>query len=130
MAVPLSFQRQQQNKAAGTVTNLERTFLSCFLAVTLQYFAIDSQAKDLRCYFVVIGHRVSPELQFEVSRWLEVSQAAAQVGVAVGRCPVLRGNRIYRLLLLVMIHFFSKSRRWRRKENVTRLCRIKYPVSS
>lgn len=97
-----------------TNTHLEGTFLSRVLAETFQHFAIDSQAENLSCDFIVICHCMSPELQFRVGRWLEVSEPAAQaapqaVGVTALRRPVLRSNWIYRLLPLVMMHvcFFS-----------------------
>ncbi len=97
-----------------TSTHLERTFLPCFLAITFQHFAIDSQAENLSCDFIVICHCVSPELQLWVSRWQEGREAAAQaalqaVGVSALRCLVLllRSNWICRLLLLVMMHYFS-----------------------
>ena len=91
-------------------THLEGTLFPRFLAVTLQHFAIDSQTKNLRCYFVVICHCMSPELQFKVSGWLEVSEAvhtAPQAdGVIVEHCPVLRRGWISRSLPLVVMHFF------------------------
>lgn len=89
-------------------THLQGTFLPSFLAITLQHFAINAQAKNLSCYFVVIRDRVSPELQFTVSRWLEARAAAAAAGgVTEARRPVplLRTGRVHRPVLLIMMHF-------------------------
>lgn len=120
-----------------TNTHLEGTFLSRFLAVTFQHFAIDSQAKNLSCDFIVVCHCVSLELQFRVGRWLEVREADAApqaVGVTLVRRPVLRSNWIYRLLPLVMMHlFFSlflcKNQQWCRADHIS-LCHRRYPVTS
>lgn len=103
-----SLQRTVHRVTKQTNTHLEGTFLSRFLAITFQHFSVDSQAKNPSCDFIVICHCVSPELKFGVSRWLEVSGAAAlqTVGVTVVRWPALRSHLIYRLLLLVMMHFF------------------------
>lgn len=94
-----------------TNTHLQGTFLSRFLAITLQHFPIDSQTKNLGCDFIVISHCMSLELHFGVCRRLLVSRGVA-VGVSVERWPGLRTHLIYRLLLLVMMHFefFCKKR--------------------
>lgn len=82
-------------------THLEGAFLSCFLAVTFQHFAVDSQTENLSCDLIVICHRVSPELQLTVGGWWVVGEATAQA-LRVTETPT---DWIYRLLLLVLVHF-------------------------
>lgn len=91
-----------------THTHLEGTLLPALLAETLQHLPVDAQAQDLGCDLIVVCHRVPPELRSAAGGRLQLSQAAAQtaalaVGATVVRCPLLRSNRISRLLLLVLI---------------------------